>query len=220
MKSFIRVALCATILAAVCAAVAFGGGLSSGSAQASAAQASQYGPLSAHISTEVSQAQLKACIEEAETTHANCESKVSGLAQCMAAGEQCNREALESRQAAMPEAQAPKEGQSVISKSQAVADALKVGEGLRASISSDTKTDAEQLTMQGADTLLNQNSDPVIPADRPVWVVSVAAEVSNQMTPPGVTPATHQYFTVVLDGYSGAPIEFGLGVNALNVPAS
>jgi hypothetical protein len=220
VKSIIRVTLCASIVVAVCAGVAFGGGFSSGSAQASAAQTSQYGPLSAHVNTEVSQAQLQACIEEEATTHANCESKVPGLAKCMEAGEQCNREALESRRATMSAAQAPKEGQAVIPQSQAVADALKVGEGLGASISADTKTNSEQLTMQSADALLGQSSDPVISAGRPVWVVTVAAEVSNQMTPPGVTPAKHQEFTVVLDGYSGAVIEFGLGVNALNVSAN
>lgn len=64
--------------------------------------------------------------------------------------------------------------------------------------------------MRAADTLLSQDSDPAISADRPVWVVSVAAEVSNQLTPRGATPVTHQSFTVVLDGYSGASIEFEL----------
>lgn len=221
MKSILKAALCAATLAAACAVVAVGGGLlDGGAAQASQATPSPYGPLPQKVSTEVSQSQLDSCIAEAETSHVNCESQVPGLAKCMEAQEQCNRAAWESRSATAPYAKPPTAGESVISQAQAIADALQVGAGLGASISANTEADAEQLSMEAADTLLGQDSDPAISANRPVWVVSVAAEVSNQMAPPGSTPVTHPYFTVVLDGYSGAPIESGLGVNALNVPAS
>ncbi len=221
MKPILKVAFCAAILAVVCAVVVAGSGLlNGGSAQASQTTSSPLGPLPRQASSEVSQAQLDACIAESQTSHVNCESRVPSLAKCMAAGEQCNRAAWESRLAKAPYAQPPAAGQSAISRAQAIADALRVATGLGASISADTKANAEQLSMEGADTLLGQDSDAAISADRPVWVVSVAAEVSNQLARPGSTPVTHPYLTVVLDGYSGAPIESGLGVNALNVPAS
>ena len=220
MKPILKVALSAAILAVVCAVVAVGDGLTGGSAQASQAAPSQYGPLQQRVNTEVSQAQLDSCIAESETSHVSCESQVPSLAKCMAAGEQCNRAAWESRLATAPYAQPPAAGQSVISQAQAIEGALKLGSGMGASISANTKANAQQLSMQAADTLLGQDSDPAISADRPVWVVSVAADVSNQLAPPGSTPVIHPYFTVVLDGYSGAPIESGLGVNALNVPTS
>lgn len=164
----------------------------------------------------VDQNKLQQCEAQQATnpTGSNCTDVVPGLADCMAQGLQCNVQAMNQRIAEYPPAQAPAAGAPVTSQTQAIQAALGVGAGIGASTSG-ANVVARQMTMSDAVSLLAIAKDPLISADRPVWVVSVDAPVGSLSVPSGHTAVTHPYYTVVMDGYTDYLIVAKLGVDSL-----
>lgn len=181
---------------------------------ASQAQAS---PISSpSVVNGVNQAALQQCIA---SSHANCESQVPGLSKCMASGHECNAGSRVG--VAQPSAvTSVRTGTPLVSRSSALTDAFRLGAALQAHITSSTKASAKQMTNAAADALTGQVINPALAANYPVWVVSVAATVTNLFGIAGRPEATQPFYTVVLDGYTGSVIMSASGVDSLNAAAS
>jgi hypothetical protein len=72
------------------------------------------------------------------------------------------------------------------------------------------------MDIQAANRLLGQQADPSLPNDYPVWVVSVVETVGEPYQMWGAPQNNRPYYTVVLAGYTGQPIEAGIGADSLN----
>ena len=164
----------------------------------------------------VNQAALQRCITSA---HANCESQIPRLSKCMASGLTCNA-ASQVGVVEPPTMASVRTRTPLISRSSALADAYRFGAALQAHITSSTKAVAKQMTNAAADALTRQVINPALAANYPVWVVSVAANVTNLFGIAGRPEATQPFYTVVLDGYTGRIIMSASGVDSLNAAAS
>jgi len=108
---------------------------------------------------------------------------------------------------------------TVISQSKAVANALLYGVNLGGHATATTKTAAKEMDIQAANRLLGQHADPWLPNGYPVWVVSVVETVGEIYQMWGAPQNNQPYYTVVLNGYTGQPIEAGIGADSLNAAA-